>query len=74
VVYASAVLPLDSHILPGLNQETYQALQRSLQAVPPHQLWLAACDDIPLQRRLAAGLDHQLLPTFGRGNPCLAAR
>jgi tetratricopeptide (TPR) repeat protein len=63
VVYASAVLPLDSHILPGLNQETYQALQRSLQAVPPHQLWLAACDDIPLQRRLAAGLDHQLLPT-----------
>lgn len=62
MVYASAVLPLDSHILPGLNQETYQSLQRSLQAVPPHRLWLAACDDIPLQRQLAAGLDHQLLP------------
>ncbi|MEB3269351.1 MAG: hypothetical protein VKJ09_12485 [Leptolyngbya sp.] len=63
MVYASAVLPLDSHVLPGLNQETYQALQRSLQAIPPHHLWLAACDDIPLQRRLAAGLDRVLLPT-----------
>ncbi|WP_008318960.1 tetratricopeptide repeat protein [Leptolyngbya sp. PCC 6406] len=63
MVNASVVLPFNSQTLPGLNQEAYQSLQQSLQAVPPHHIWFAACDDIPLQRRLAAILDRVLLST-----------
>ncbi len=60
MVTVSSVLPIDSHILPGHNQETYQRLQGFLQATPPYQLWIAACDDLPLQRQLAATLEEGL--------------
>jgi hypothetical protein len=54
------VLPLNSQVLPGHNQETYQRLQAAVQAIPPHQIWLATCDDLPLQRQLAATLAESL--------------
>ncbi|MEL7314339.1 MAG: tetratricopeptide repeat protein, partial [Cyanobacteria bacterium J06559_3] len=60
MVTVSSVLPIDSHILPGHNQETYQRLQGYLQATPPYQLWIAVCDDLPLQRQLAATLEEGL--------------
>ena len=60
MVTFSTVLPIHSQILPGHNQETYQRLQNALQATPPHQLWIAACDDLPLQRQLAATLEESL--------------
>ena len=60
MVTVSSVLPIDSHTLPGHNQETYQRLQGALQATPPHQIWIAACDDLPLQRQLAATLEEGL--------------
>lgn len=74
------VLPIHSQILPGHNQETYQRLQQALHAVPPHHVWIAVCDDLPLQRQLAAALDetlllsHSLAPTrllFAADNPDL---
>ncbi|MEO0988194.1 MAG: hypothetical protein AAFY20_22040 [Cyanobacteria bacterium J06639_14] len=58
MVTTSSVLPIDSNILPGHNQETYQRLQSALQSTPPPQLWIAACDDLPLQRQLAATLEE----------------
>lgn len=58
---ASAVLPLNSQTLLGLNQETYQHLQGALQVVPPHRLWIAVCDDLTLQRQVATALDQTLL-------------
>lgn len=60
VVTAVSVLPLNSQVLPGHNQETYQRLQAAVQAIPPHQIWLATCDDLPLQRQLAATLAESL--------------
>lgn len=54
------VLPLNSQVLPGHNQETYQRLQAAVRAIPPHQIWLATCDDLPLQRQLAATLEESL--------------
>ncbi|NER83576.1 MAG: hypothetical protein F6K42_29300, partial [Leptolyngbya sp. SIO1D8] len=57
MVTLSPVLPIHSQILPGHNQEIYQRLQHALQATPPHQLWIAVCDDLPLQRQLAATLE-----------------
>ncbi|HEY9889108.1 MAG TPA: hypothetical protein V6D02_11950 [Candidatus Obscuribacterales bacterium] len=60
MVTATPVLPLDSQILPGHNQETYQRLQLAVQATPPHQVWVATCDDLPLQRQLAATLEESL--------------
>jgi tetratricopeptide (TPR) repeat protein len=67
VVNASAVLPLNSQTLLGFNQETYQHLQAALQSAPPHRLWIAVCDDLTLQRQVAAALDYTLL------DPALAA-
>lgn len=61
MVKASAVLPLNSQTLLGFNQETYQHLQAALQSVPPHRLWIAVCDDLTLQRQVAAALDYTLL-------------
>ncbi|WP_204139447.1 tetratricopeptide repeat protein [Halomicronema sp. CCY15110] len=60
MVTAVSVLPLNSQVLPGHNQETYQRLQAAVQAIPPHQIWLATCDDLPLQRQLAATLAESL--------------
>ena len=60
MVTLSPVLPIHSQILPGHNQETYQRLQSALQTTPPHQLWVAVCDDLPLQRQLAATLEASL--------------
>ena len=60
MVTAVSVLPLNSQVLPGHNQETYQRLQAAVQAIPPHQIWLATCDDLPLQRQLAATLEESL--------------
>ena len=60
MVTVSSVLPIDSNILPGHNQETYQRLQGALQATPPYQIWIAVCDDLPLQRQLAATLEEGL--------------
>lgn len=54
------MLPLNSQVLPGHNQETYQRLQTAVQAIPPHQIWVATCDDLPLQRQLAATLEESL--------------
>lgn len=59
----TTVLPLHSRTLPSLNHETYQALEGLIQPPGNPVLVLAACDDIPLQRRLAAGLDRALLAT-----------
>ncbi|MDA0268263.1 MAG: tetratricopeptide repeat protein [Cyanobacteria bacterium] len=61
MVNASTVLPLNSQTLLGFNQETYQHLQLALQSVPPHRLWIAVCDDLTLQRQVAAALDQTLL-------------
>jgi len=60
VVTTLSVLPLNSQVLPGHNQETYQRLQDAVLSIPPHQLWLATCDDLPLQRQLAANLEESL--------------
>ncbi|MDB9529834.1 tetratricopeptide repeat protein [Oscillatoria sp. CS-180] len=60
MVIAAPVLPINSQILPGHNQETYRQLQDAVQAIPPHQIWLATCDDLPLQRQLAATLEESL--------------
>jgi len=60
VVTCSPVLPINSQTFPGHNQETYQRLQQALQATPPPQLWVAVCDDLPLQRQLAATLEESL--------------
>ncbi|NEQ46750.1 MAG: tetratricopeptide repeat protein [Leptolyngbya sp. SIOISBB] len=60
VVTTVPVLPLNSQVLPGHNQETYQRLQTAVQAIPPHQIWVATCDDLPLQRQLAATLEESL--------------
>lgn len=54
------VLPINSQTLPGHNQETYQRLQEAVQSIPPHQIWLATCDDLPLQRQLAATLEESI--------------
>lgn len=62
MVTAVSVLPLNSQVLPGHNQETYQRLQAAVQMTPPHQIWLATCDDLPLQRRLAATLEESIQP------------
>lgn len=51
------MLPIHSHTLPGHNQEIYQQLQDALSSTPPHQLWIAICDDLPLQRQLAATVE-----------------
>lgn len=56
----SPVLPIDSKVLLGHNQEIFHRLESALQATPPCQLWLAACDDLPLQRQLAATLESEL--------------
>lgn len=61
MVNASAVLPLNSQTLLGFNQETYQHLQVALQSAPSHRLWIAVCDDLTLQRQVAAALDRTLL-------------
>lgn len=60
MVTAVSVLPLNSQVLPGHNQETYQRLQDVVQSTPPRQIWLATCDDLPLQRQLAATLEESL--------------
>lgn len=60
VVTAASVLPINSQVLPGHNQETYQRLQSAVQTTPPHQVWIATCDDLPLQRQLAATLEESL--------------
>lgn len=54
------MLPIHSQTLPGHNQETFQQLQSALQGTPPHQLWIAICDDLPLQRQLAATVEESL--------------
>lgn len=51
------MLPLNSETHLGLNQTTYCRLRQAVQAVPPHQIWVAVCDDLPLQRQIAATLD-----------------
>lgn len=63
MVTAVSVLPLNSQVFPGHNQETYQRLQVAAQSIPPHHLWLASCDDLPLQRQLAATLEESLQRT-----------
>ena len=60
MVTAAPVLPISSQVLPGHNQETYQRLQRAVQSTPPYQVWVATCDDLPLQRQLAALLEESL--------------
>ncbi len=65
VIPSPSVLPLDSQILPGHNQETYQRLQTALEATPPHALWIAVCDDLPLQRQLAITLEDRLRQQVG---------
>ncbi|MGD1861892.1 MAG: hypothetical protein ACFB0E_18210 [Leptolyngbyaceae cyanobacterium] len=60
MVTAVSVLPINSQVLPGHNQETYQRLQAAVSAIPPQQIWLATCDDLPLQRQLAATLADSL--------------
>lgn len=60
MVIAAPVLPINSQILPGQNQETYQRLQTAVQSTPPHQLWIAICDNLPLQRQLAATLEESV--------------
>ncbi|MEM9767064.1 MAG: hypothetical protein AAF892_04155 [Cyanobacteria bacterium P01_D01_bin.71] len=60
MVTAVSVLPINSQVLPGHNQETYQRLQVAVLSIPPHQIWLATCDDLPLQRQLAATLEDSL--------------
>ena len=60
MVTTLSVLPLNSQVLPGHNQETYQRLQDVALSTPPHQIWLATCDDLPLQRQLAATLEESL--------------
>lgn len=65
VISFPSVLPLNSQILPGHNQETYQRLQSALEATPPHQLWVAVCDDVPLQRQLAVTLEDRLHQQVG---------
>lgn len=60
VVTTVSVLPLNSQVLPGHNQETYQRLQAAVWSTPPPQVWLATCDDLPLQRQLAATLEESL--------------
>jgi tetratricopeptide (TPR) repeat protein len=62
------VLPIHSQVLPGHNQETYQRLQSAVQSTPPYQVWIATCDDLPLQRQLAATLEESL-----RGEMAIAA-
>lgn len=65
MVTLSPVLPIHSQTLPGHNQETYQRLQSALQATPPHQIWIAICDDLPLQRQLAATVEESLKVQYG---------
>ena len=60
MVTVAPVLPINSQVLPGHNQEVYQQLQAAVQATPPHQVWIATCDDLPLQRQLAATLEESL--------------
>jgi tetratricopeptide (TPR) repeat protein len=60
VVTTASVLPLHSQVLPGHNQTIYQQLQRAVQSTPPFQVWIATCDDLPLQRQLAATLEESL--------------
>lgn len=60
MVTTVSVLPLNSQVLPGHNQETYQRLQEAVWSTPPPQVWLATCDDLPLQRQLAATLEESL--------------
>ena len=60
MVTVAPVLPINSQVLPGHNQEVYQQLQAAVQATPPHQVWMATCDDLPLQRQLAATLEESL--------------
>lgn len=67
VISFPSVLPLNSQILPGHNQETYQRLQLALEATPPPQLWVAVCDDVPLQRQLAVTLEDRLHQQIERG-------
>lgn len=57
---ATPVLPLNSQVLPGHNQATFHRLRQAVQAIPPHHFWLATCDDLPLQRQLAATLEESL--------------
>lgn len=54
------MLPINSQVLPGHNQETYQRLQSAVQSAPPYEVWIAICDDLPLQRQLAATLEESL--------------
>ncbi|MGF1460422.1 MAG: hypothetical protein ACFBSG_15525 [Leptolyngbyaceae cyanobacterium] len=63
VVTAVSVLPLNSQVLLGHNQETYQRLQTAVQSTPPHRFCLAICDDLSLQRQLAATLEESLQHT-----------
>ncbi len=56
----SPVLPIYSIVLPGHNQETYQRLQTVVQESASPQLLMAVCDDLPLQRQLAATLEESL--------------
>ncbi|MEM7648682.1 MAG: hypothetical protein AAF283_05860 [Cyanobacteria bacterium P01_A01_bin.70] len=60
MVTVAPVLPINSQVLPGHNQVVYQQLQAAVQATPPHQVWMATCDDLPLQRQLAATLEESL--------------
>ncbi|HEY9760927.1 MAG TPA: hypothetical protein V6D07_00290 [Trichocoleus sp.] len=56
----TAVTPLNSRTVLGLNQEAYQQLRLALTLNLRRQLLIAVCDDTALQGQLAARLEDEL--------------
>lgn len=56
----TAVTPLNSRTVLGLNQEAYQQLRLALTLNLRRQLLIAVCDDTALQNQLAARLEDEL--------------
>ncbi|HEY9879977.1 MAG TPA: hypothetical protein V6D29_16100, partial [Leptolyngbyaceae cyanobacterium] len=56
----TAVTPLNSRTVLGLNQEAYQQLRLALTLNLRRQLLIAVCDDTTLQSQLAARLEEDL--------------
>lgn len=56
----TAVIPLNSRTILGLNQEAYQQLRLALSLNLRRQLLIAVCDDTALQNELATRLEEDL--------------